>query len=40
MTSPDNLKWKVWLIASRSEYRLGYAENARVLIEKCLNEVP
>ena len=23
MNSPDNLKWKVWLIASRTEYKLG-----------------
>jgi hypothetical protein len=23
LNSPDNLKWKVWLIASRSEYKLG-----------------
>jgi hypothetical protein len=23
INSPDNLKWKVWLIASRIEYKLG-----------------
>jgi hypothetical protein len=23
LNSPDNLKWKVWLIASRVEYKLG-----------------
>lgn len=38
--SPENLKWKVWLIASRSEYRLGNPEGARMLIERCLSEVP
>jgi hypothetical protein len=38
--SPENLKWKVWLIASRSEYRFGNAFQARKLIERCLIEVP
>lgn len=38
--SPENLKWKVWLIASRSEYRLGNPSQARKLIERCLIEVP
>ena len=38
--SPENLKWKVWLIASRSEYRFGNASQARKLIERCLIEVP
>jgi hypothetical protein len=38
--SPENLKWKVWLIASRSEYRLGNPTKARKLIERCLIEVP
>lgn len=23
LNSPDNLKWKVWLIASRSEFKIG-----------------
>lgn len=39
-SSPENLKWKVWLIASRSEYKMGNTIQARKLIEKCLNEVP
>jgi hypothetical protein len=40
LTSPDNLKWKVWLIASRSEYKLGNCSQSRKLIERCLIEVP
>lgn len=40
LTSPDNLKWKVWLIASRSEYKMGNVTQARNLIERCLSEVP
>ena len=39
-SSPDNLRWKVWLIASRSEYKIGNHLNARKLIERCLSEVP
>jgi tetratricopeptide (TPR) repeat protein len=39
-SSPDNLKWKVWLIASRSEYKLGNITSSRKLIERCLSEVP
>ena len=39
-TSPENLKWKIWLIASRSEYKLGNETEARKLIERCLLEVP
>lgn len=40
INSPDNLKWKVWLIASRIEYKLGNKKKARSLIERCCNEVP
>lgn len=40
VNSPDNLKWKVWLIASRIEYKLGNKRKARSLIERCCNEVP
>jgi tetratricopeptide (TPR) repeat protein len=40
LNSPDNLKWKVWLIASRAEYHLGNPMQARKLIERCLIEVP
>lgn len=40
LSSPDNLKWKVWLIASRSEYRRGRVREARRLVERCLLEVP
>ena len=40
MNSPDNLKWKVWLIASRIEYKLGNILNAKILIERCCLEVP
>lgn len=40
INSPDNLKWKVWLIASRNEYKLGNHNQAKILIEKCCTEVP
>lgn len=40
LTSPENLKWKIWLIASRQEYRCGRVLQARRLIERCLQEVP
>jgi hypothetical protein len=40
MSSPDNLKWKVWLIASRNEYKCGNVHQARKLIERCILEVP
>jgi tetratricopeptide (TPR) repeat protein len=36
-SSPENLKWKIWIIASRSEYKLGNYKNARKLIERCLS---
>jgi tetratricopeptide (TPR) repeat protein len=38
MNSPDNLK--VWLIASRIEYKLGNISNSKFLIERCCLEVP
>jgi hypothetical protein len=38
--SPDNLKWKVWLIGSRIEYKFGNSKQTRMLIEKCCAEVP
>jgi len=37
---PDNLKWKVWLMASRIEYHFGNKRDARKLIEKCCSEAP
>lgn len=40
INSPENLKWKVWLIASRAEYKMGNISQARKLIERCLIEVP
>ena len=40
MNSPDNLKWKVWLISSRTEYKMGNNMQARRLIERCCVEVP
>jgi hypothetical protein len=40
MNSPDNLKWKVWLISSRTEYKMGNILQARKLIERCCVEVP
>ena len=40
INSPENLKWKVWLIASRVEYKMGNKKKARSLIERCCNEVP
>ena len=33
--SPDNLKWKVWMIASRVEQKLGNTQKAKLLIERC-----
>jgi hypothetical protein len=40
MNSPDNLKWKIWLIASRIEFKLGNPLQAKRLIERCCHEVP
>lgn len=40
MCVPDNLKWKVWLMASRIEYHFGNKRDARKLIEKCCSEAP
>jgi hypothetical protein len=40
VNSPDNLKWKVWLVASRIEYKFGNAIQAKKLIERCCHEVP
>lgn len=40
LNSPDNIKWKVWLIASRIEFKLKNFTQARMLIERCLSEVP
>jgi hypothetical protein len=40
LNSPENLKWKVWLIASRVEYKLGNKMNCKKLIERCCLEVP
>ncbi len=37
---PDNLRWKVWMIGSRIEYRFGNTQQARMLVEKCCQEVP
>ena len=37
---PDNIKWKVWLIAARIQFRLGEYERAREIIERCCYEVP
>jgi len=35
LNSPDNLKWKVWLIASRIEYKIGNVQQAKKLIQRC-----
>jgi hypothetical protein len=40
INSPDNIKWKIWLIASRIEFKVGNDQNAKLLIERCLTEVP
>lgn len=40
VSCPDNLKWKVWLIASRFAYRQHEVLQARRLIERCCLEVP
>lgn len=39
-SSPDNLKWKIWLIASRIQLRMGDIRQARETIERCCQEVP
>jgi hypothetical protein len=39
-TCPDNLKWKIWLIASRIQLRMGEVRQARETIERCCQEVP
>lgn len=38
--SPDNIKWKIWLIASRIELKLGEPDKAREIIERCCYDVP
>ena len=38
--SPDNIKWKIWLIASRIQLKLGEPEKAREIIERCCYDVP
>jgi tetratricopeptide (TPR) repeat protein len=38
--SPDNIKWKIWLIASRIQLKLGEPERAREIIERCCYDVP
>jgi len=37
---PDNIKWKIWLIAARIQFRLGETERSREIIERCCYEVP
>lgn len=39
-SSPDNLKWKIWLIASRLQLRMGERQAARETIERCCQDVP
>jgi len=38
--SPDNIRWKVWIIASRIVFRMGDIEQARQIIERCCQEAP
>ena len=38
--SPDNIKWKLWLIASRIQFHIGEYERSREIIERCCYEVP
>ncbi len=40
LNCPDNLRWKVWMIGSRIEYRFGNVRRARALVERCCQEVP
>jgi len=40
LNSPDNIKWKVWLVASRTLLKKGFNEQAREIIEKCCYSVP
>lgn len=38
--SPDNIKWKIWLIASRIQLKMGETTKAREIIERCCYDVP
>jgi len=38
--SPDNIKWKIWLIASRIQFKIGDSDRAREIIERCCYDVP
>ncbi len=40
LNCPDNLRWKVWMIGSRIEYRFGNVRRSRSLVERCCQEVP
>jgi la-related protein 1 len=40
ITSPENLRWKAWIIGSRVELKSGRTESATLLLEKSLSEVP
>ena len=40
MHSPDNIKWKIWLIAARVQFHIGEYERSREIIERCCYEVP
>jgi lipopolysaccharide biosynthesis regulator YciM len=38
--SPDTVKWKIWLVASRIMQNSGHSEKAKLCIERACMEVP
>ena len=40
LESPDNVKWKLWLVSSRIMLNQGLMDEARLCIERSCIEVP
>lgn len=40
ISSPENIKWKLWLIASRLQMLMGLNDKSRETIERCCYETP
>jgi tetratricopeptide (TPR) repeat protein len=40
LSCPDNIKWKIWLLASRLLMRMGEASQSREVIERSCFETP
>jgi tetratricopeptide (TPR) repeat protein len=40
LASPENIKWKLWLIASRLQMLMGQNDKSRETIERCCYETP